>query len=262
MAVAWAAGCGGGDDGSNEPATTATGSEGVDAATSPLELTPLAGPLACPPMDDLGAPGSYMTLEEGVEVYSSDGQAIGKVAHVLADPDLDLFDGFVIDHSAMPGGHRFCDADQVDEIFERGVVLTAGRGGSGGAAEAERESRRDRDRPRRRRPRRAPRQAAPGLGSDLREGLSARCSPRRSPPTAVHDPEAGVLGISPSRRPPRARRRRGCRARRPRSREAEGAHHLDQDHHAGDDRRRPAGVEAGDPRRSSSVFDASIEHIR
>jgi hypothetical protein len=38
MAVAWAAGCGGGDDGSSEPATTATGSEEVDAATSPLEL--------------------------------------------------------------------------------------------------------------------------------------------------------------------------------------------------------------------------------
>ena len=74
-------------------------------------------------MPELGAPASYITLEEGVEVYSSDGQAIGKVTHVLAEPDLDVFDGIVIDHSAMPGGHRFCDADQVDEIFERGVVL-------------------------------------------------------------------------------------------------------------------------------------------
>ncbi len=74
-------------------------------------------------MEDLGTPASYITLEKGVEVYSSDGQAIGKVTHVLSEPDLDLFDGIVIDHSAMPGGHRFCDADQVDEIFERGVVL-------------------------------------------------------------------------------------------------------------------------------------------
>ncbi|MGH2925242.1 MAG: PRC-barrel domain-containing protein [Solirubrobacterales bacterium] len=74
-------------------------------------------------MEDLGAPASYMTLEEGVAVYSSDGRAVGKVTHVLAEPHLDVFDGIVIDHSAMPGGHRFCDADQVDEIFERGVVL-------------------------------------------------------------------------------------------------------------------------------------------
>jgi uncharacterized protein YrrD len=72
---------------------------------------------------ELGAPASYITLEEGVEVYSSDGQAVGKVTHVLAEPDLDVFDGIVIDHSAMPGGHQFVDADQVDEIYERGVVL-------------------------------------------------------------------------------------------------------------------------------------------
>jgi hypothetical protein len=75
-------------------------------------------------MDDLGAPGSYLTLEKGVEVYSSDERGIGKVAHVLADPDADLFDGFVVDTSVLPGGHRFVDATQVDEIYERGVVLT------------------------------------------------------------------------------------------------------------------------------------------
>ena len=74
-------------------------------------------------MEDLGAPASYMTLEEGTAVYSRDGESIGKVTHVLAEPDLDLFDGIVIDHSALPGGHHFCDADQVEEIFERGVVL-------------------------------------------------------------------------------------------------------------------------------------------
>jgi len=83
-------------------------------------------------MQDLGPPGSYLTLAEGVQVYSSDGHGIGKVAHVLADPDLDLFDGFVIDTSVLPGGHRFVDATQVDEIYERGVVLTV----DGAAAEA------------------------------------------------------------------------------------------------------------------------------
>jgi sporulation protein YlmC with PRC-barrel domain len=76
------------------------------------------------PMEDLGAPGSYLTLSKGLEVYSSDGRSIGKVAHVLADPDADLFEGFVIDTSVLPGGHRFVDATQVDEIYDRGVVLT------------------------------------------------------------------------------------------------------------------------------------------
>ena len=75
-------------------------------------------------MDDLGEPSSYLTLKPGVLVYSSDGQALGKVEHVLADPGLDVFDGVVLDTSVLPGGHRFADASQVDEVYERGVVLT------------------------------------------------------------------------------------------------------------------------------------------
>jgi uncharacterized protein YrrD len=74
-------------------------------------------------VEDLGAPGSYLTLAEGVAVYSSDGRELGKVQHVLADPDADMFDGVVLDTSVLPGGHRFADADQVEEIYERGVVL-------------------------------------------------------------------------------------------------------------------------------------------
>ena len=54
-------------------------------------------------MDDLGAPSSYLTLAEGTAVYSSDGQALGKVEHVLADTDADIFDGLVIDRSVLPG---------------------------------------------------------------------------------------------------------------------------------------------------------------
>ena len=74
-------------------------------------------------MADLGAPSSYVTLEEGTPVYASDGRAVGTVEHVLADEDTDIFDGLVIDRSVLPGGHRFADASQVAEIFERGVVL-------------------------------------------------------------------------------------------------------------------------------------------
>lgn len=75
-------------------------------------------------MEDLGQPSSYMTLREGVTVYSSDGTDLGKVEHVLADPEVDVFDGIVIDTSILPGGHRFVDAPEVAEIYERGVVLS------------------------------------------------------------------------------------------------------------------------------------------
>jgi hypothetical protein len=94
-------------------------------------------------MDDLGAPSSYLTLADGIPVYSSDGQElgrvehvldvpeddscdgerVGKVEHVLAAPEEDIFDGIVLDASVLPGGHRFVDAPQVEEIYERGVVL-------------------------------------------------------------------------------------------------------------------------------------------
>jgi sporulation protein YlmC with PRC-barrel domain len=75
-------------------------------------------------MEDLGAPASYLTLAEGLPVYSSDGEDLGTVEHVLADFDVDVFDGIVLDTSVLPGGRRFADATQVAEIYERGVVLT------------------------------------------------------------------------------------------------------------------------------------------
>jgi uncharacterized protein YrrD len=73
---------------------------------------------------DLGAPSSYRTLQPGVPVYSSDEKQLGEVEHVLADPDADVFDGIVLDQSVLPGGHRFADASQVSEIYERGVLLS------------------------------------------------------------------------------------------------------------------------------------------
>jgi uncharacterized protein YrrD len=78
-------------------------------------------------MEDLGAPASYLVLADGTAVYSSDGEQLGKVHHVLADADVDVFDGIVIDTSVLPGGHRFVDASQVEEIYERGVVITVDR---------------------------------------------------------------------------------------------------------------------------------------
>jgi uncharacterized protein YrrD len=72
---------------------------------------------------DLGNPASYLTLADGTDVLSSDGQKLGTVEHVLADADADVFDGVIVDMRAGPGGHRFADASQVESIHERGVVL-------------------------------------------------------------------------------------------------------------------------------------------
>jgi hypothetical protein len=57
-------------------------------------------------------------------VLSSDGAVIGAVEHVLAAEDEDIFDGLVVDTKLGPGGHRFVDSEQVDEIYERAVVLS------------------------------------------------------------------------------------------------------------------------------------------
>ena len=75
-------------------------------------------------MEDLGDPTSYLILPEGVPVFTSDGEQIGAVEHVLAIPDDDIFDGLVIDTRLGPGGHRFVDAPEVAALYERGVVLS------------------------------------------------------------------------------------------------------------------------------------------
>jgi hypothetical protein len=74
-------------------------------------------------MENLGEPRSYLAVAKGVAVYSSDGENLGRVVRVLSAPKLDMFDGIVFDTTAGPGGHRFVDAPEVGEIYERGVVL-------------------------------------------------------------------------------------------------------------------------------------------
>jgi uncharacterized protein YrrD len=76
---------------------------------------------------DLGQPTSYEVLSKGTAVYSSDGEQIGKVTHVLAAEDEDVFDGIVIGEHLFGEGHRFADADEIDEIHERGVMLKLDR---------------------------------------------------------------------------------------------------------------------------------------
>ena len=72
------------------------------------------------PHADHGAPISYLVLEDGTPVFTSDGQGVGSVKRVLAVPDDDIYDGLIID---TPEGDRFVDAPHASELYERGVVL-------------------------------------------------------------------------------------------------------------------------------------------
>ncbi len=74
-------------------------------------------------MDDLGQPSSYLAVRNGVPVYSSDGENLGRVVKVLSAPNIDMFDGIIFDTTAGPGGHRFVDAPEVEGIYENGVLL-------------------------------------------------------------------------------------------------------------------------------------------
>lgn len=80
---------------------------------------------------DHGEPSSYLALEEGVDVLSSDGDRIGVVERVLADEEEDIFDGIVVDASLGPGGLVFVDASQVAEIRERAVLLSVDTSAAG-----------------------------------------------------------------------------------------------------------------------------------
>jgi hypothetical protein len=70
---------------------------------------------------EVGRPASYLTIEKGAEVLSSDGRRVGTMAHVLADEDKDIFEGLVLDTA---DGHRFVDADHVAALREGTVTLS------------------------------------------------------------------------------------------------------------------------------------------
>ena len=70
--------------------------------------------------EDLGAPVSYLVLREGVPVYDPSGTSVGTVEHVLSDDQVDVFHGLLI---KTGDGHRYATGDQVDGIFEHGVII-------------------------------------------------------------------------------------------------------------------------------------------
>jgi hypothetical protein len=82
---------------------------------------------------DRGAPTSYLTLEPGTPVFASDGTEVGRVEHVLAVPEADIFDGLVV--KLREGGHRFVDAPEVADMATGGVTLTLDAGAVGALPE-------------------------------------------------------------------------------------------------------------------------------
>jgi uncharacterized protein YrrD len=68
-------------------------------------------------------PASYLTLKQGADVISSDGERVGTVEHVLQDEQTDIFDGLVIDIRSGPGGLHFVDAPEVGEITQGSVTI-------------------------------------------------------------------------------------------------------------------------------------------
>ena len=77
---------------------------------------------------DLGPPISYLVLETGTPVCTSDGEKLGKVTHVIADDQEELFGGVVIEGHLGHSGQRFVDTDDIAEIHNGGVILKLDRG--------------------------------------------------------------------------------------------------------------------------------------
>jgi len=71
-------------------------------------------------MPDEGQPIAYGVLEPDVPVYSSQGDQVGTVDHVVAAPELDIFHGIVM---RADGRRVFVAAEQVRELHERGCDL-------------------------------------------------------------------------------------------------------------------------------------------
>jgi hypothetical protein len=69
---------------------------------------------------DEGLPIAYEVLDEGVPVYTSDGESIGTVDHVISAERQDIFHGIVI---RVGSDRRFVAADEIASLHERGVDL-------------------------------------------------------------------------------------------------------------------------------------------
>jgi hypothetical protein len=76
-------------------------------------------------MDELGAPVAHLALPEGVPVYDRSGRRIGVVDRVMTDEATGIFEGIIIHTHPLPGRHLYAGHEQIAELRERGVLLTA-----------------------------------------------------------------------------------------------------------------------------------------
>jgi Uncharacterized protein conserved in bacteria (DUF2171) len=69
-------------------------------------------------------PASWMVVEPGWAVVSSDGSEVGKVNEVLGDPEADIFDGLASGAGTVLDRPRYVPSEQVGAIEEGTVHLT------------------------------------------------------------------------------------------------------------------------------------------
>jgi uncharacterized protein YrrD len=67
-------------------------------------------------------PVSWLVIEPGWAVETSDGAEVGKVHEVLGDEDADIFDGLAVSPGLLKRS-RYVPAESVAEIREGQVVL-------------------------------------------------------------------------------------------------------------------------------------------
>ncbi len=65
---------------------------------------------------------SWLALEEGTPVQSSDGEGLGQITNVVADDQKDIFSGIAF-RSGVLGPSRFAPADAIEEMTPDRVVL-------------------------------------------------------------------------------------------------------------------------------------------
>jgi hypothetical protein len=68
-------------------------------------------------------PVSWLQIEQGWNVVSSDGAVVGTVAQVEGDQQSDIFDGLAVD-SKQQAGIRYVPGEQVGAIYPGEVTLT------------------------------------------------------------------------------------------------------------------------------------------
>lgn len=74
-------------------------------------------------MTDSDAPISWMTLEKGTPVLSSDGDEVGKIDEVVADRQKDIFSGVTIS-SGLLSASRFAPAGVIAGMSSEAVRLS------------------------------------------------------------------------------------------------------------------------------------------